>query len=88
VEQLYPFPQDELAAELARYPEATEVVWVQEEPANMGALVYMQRRLTRMMPRDRHVRTVKRTASASPATGSGKAHELEQKTLLTLAFTT
>ncbi len=86
VEQLYPFPQDELAAELARHPRATEVVWVQEEPANMGALAYMLPRLTRMC-RDRHIRTVKRTASASPATGSAKAHELEQKTLLTLAFT-
>ncbi|MGH9648846.1 MAG: 2-oxoglutarate dehydrogenase E1 component [Terriglobales bacterium] len=87
VEQLYPFPQDELAAELARHSRAKVVVWVQEEPANMGALAYMLPRLTRM-GRDRHIRTVKRTASASPATGSAKAHELEQKTLLTLAFTT
>ncbi|MGH9508537.1 MAG: 2-oxoglutarate dehydrogenase E1 component [Terriglobales bacterium] len=87
VEQLYPFPQDELAAELARHPRAKVVVWVQEEPANMGALAYILPRLTRLC-RDRHIRTVKRTASASPATGSAKAHELEQKTLLTLAFTT
>ena len=87
LEQLYPFPQTELAAELARHPHATEVVWVQEEPANMGALSYMLPRLTRMC-RDRHIRTVKRSASASPATGSSKAHEVEQKTLLTLAFTT
>ncbi len=87
LEQLYPFPQTELAAELARHPHAREVVWVQEEPANMGALAYMLPRLTRMC-RDRHLRTVKRSASASPATGSAKAHELEQKTLLTLAFTT
>jgi 2-oxoglutarate dehydrogenase E1 component len=87
IEQLYPFPQEELAAELARHPDA-DIVWVQEEPANMGALAYMQRRLTRMMPRNRYVRTVKRAASASPSTGSAKAHELEQKTLLTLAFST
>jgi 2-oxoglutarate dehydrogenase E1 component len=87
LEQLYPFPQAQLAAELARHPHAKVVVWVQEEPANMGALAYMLPRLTRLC-RDRHLRTVKRTASASPATGSAKAHELEQKTLLTLAFTT
>ncbi len=86
LEQLYPFPQAELAAELARHPRAKEVVWVQEEPANMGALSYMLPRLTRMC-RDRHIRTVKRSASASPATGSHKAHEVEQKALLTLAFT-
>jgi 2-oxoglutarate dehydrogenase E1 component len=86
LEQLYPFPQSELAAELARHPQAKEMVWVQEEPANMGALAYMLPRLTRMC-RDRHIRTVKRSASASPATGSAKAHEVEQKTLVTLAFT-
>ena len=72
---------------MARHPKAREIVWVQEEPANMGALFYV-------LPRIEHyiqgipVRSVKRSASASPATGSAKAHELEQKTLITLAFTT
>ncbi len=87
LDQLYPFPKDELAAELARHANAREIVWVQEEPANMGALFYVMPRLRRLagsLP----VRSVKRSASASPATGSAKAHELEQKTLLTLAFTT
>ena len=56
-------------------------------PANMGALFYAQPLLERAAG-GRPVRSVKRSASASPATGSAKAHELEQKTLLTLAFTT
>jgi 2-oxoglutarate dehydrogenase E1 component len=85
LEQLYPFPEEELAAELARYPQAREIVWVQEEPANMGALSYVVPRLHRLAG-GRAVRSIKRSAAASPATGSAKAHELEQKTLLTLAF--
>ncbi len=85
VEQLYRFPGAELAAELRRHPYAKEIVWVQEEPANMGALNYILP-LMEMVADDRHVRTVKRSASASPATGSAKAHELEQKTLIDRAF--
>ncbi len=87
IEQLYPFPEAELKAELQRHPNLREIVWVQEEPANMGALSYMLPLLERAgggIP----VRSVKRSASASPATGSPKAHELEQRALLQLAFTT
>jgi len=87
LEQLYPFPDKELAAEFARHGEAGDIVWVQEEPANMGALFNMLPRLQRIAG-ERHVMSVKRSSSASPATGSAKAHEVEQKTLLTLAFTT
>ncbi len=87
LDQLYPFPEQELAAELARHAAAREIVWVQEEPGNMGALSYVIPYLERA-GRGLPVRSVKRSASASPATGSAKAHELEQKTLLTLAFTT
>jgi 2-oxoglutarate dehydrogenase E1 component len=86
LEQMYPFPQEELAAELDRHMNAREIIWVQEEPANMGALFYVLPRLRRVA-HGRNVRTVKRSASASPATGSGGAHEVEQKTLLSLAFT-
>jgi 2-oxoglutarate dehydrogenase E1 component len=86
LDQLYPFPEEELAAELARH--AGEIVWVQEEPANMGALFYVVPKIRLVVGEERSVRSVKRSASASPATGSAKAHELEQKTLLTLAFTT
>src|SRR5216684_4401207 len=87
LEQLYPFPDKELAAEFARHGNDGDIVWVQEEPANMGALFNMLPRLQRIAG-DRSVLSVKRSSSASPATGSAKAHEVEQKTLLTLAFTT
>ena len=85
LDQLYPFPEEELAEELKRHSEARDIVWVQEEPANMGALFYVMPRIAPLTG-GRPVRSVKRSASASPATGSPKAHDLEQKTLLTLAF--
>ena len=89
LDQLYPLPRTEISAALAEHPQAREVVWVQEEPANMGALFYILPRLERLaQAKGLQVRSVKRSASASPATGSTKAHELEQKTLLALAFTT
>ena len=86
VDQLYPFPEAELAAELERHGNARDILWVQEEPANMGALFYMLPRL-RHLAGERPVLSVKRSPSASPSTGSAKAHEMEQKTLLALAFT-
>jgi 2-oxoglutarate dehydrogenase E1 component len=85
LEQMYPFPADELLEELDRLGPLREIVWIQEEPANMGALSFVVPRLERIS-RGRPVRTIKRAESASPATGSAEAHKLEQKTLLTLAF--
>ena len=85
VEQLYPWPEAELTAEVARHPEAREIVWVQEEPDNMGALSFVVPRLRRLFP-ERKVLSIKRSAAASPATGSAKAHDLEQKTLISLAL--
>ncbi|MGC2618621.1 MAG: 2-oxoglutarate dehydrogenase E1 component [Acidobacteriaceae bacterium] len=86
VDQLYPWPEDELKAAVAAHPNAREIVWVQEEPSNMGALWFVLPRLKRMFT-DRQVLTVKRSAAASPATGSAKAHEVEQRTLIELALT-
>ena len=86
IDQLYPFPEAEMQRELDRHASAREVVWAQEEPANMGAMFYVMPRLRRVSS-DRPVFSVKRSASPSPATGSAKAHEMEQKTLITLAFT-
>ncbi|MBV8478227.1 MAG: 2-oxoglutarate dehydrogenase E1 component, partial [Acidobacteria bacterium] len=86
LEQLYPFPEAELAAAIEQHASARDLVWVQEEPANMGAFFYVLPRLKKIAG-NRPVLSVKRSASASPATGSAKAHEVEQKTLLTLAFT-
>jgi 2-oxoglutarate dehydrogenase E1 component len=85
VEQLYPWPEAELQAALNQHPHAAEIVWVQEEPANQGALAYVMPLLKRLA-HDRPVVSVKRTASASPATGSAKAHEMEEKTLIDLAL--
>jgi 2-oxoglutarate dehydrogenase E1 component len=86
LDQLYPFPKTELIAEMARHPQAHDVVWVQEEPANMGAMFFVRPRIETLLCRK--IRTIKRASSGSPATGSAKAHALEQQALLTLAFTT
>jgi 2-oxoglutarate dehydrogenase E1 component len=85
IEQLYPFPEAEVQAAIDQHPSAQEIVWVQEEPANMGAHTYIMP-LLKVIAGDRALTSVKRSASASPATGSAKAHELEEKTLIDLAF--
>ena len=87
LEQMYPWPEVELQAALDQHPGAQEIVWVQEEPANMGAFSYAMPLMKRMVG-DRALLSVKRSAAASPATGSAKAHELEEKTLIDLAFGT
>jgi 2-oxoglutarate dehydrogenase E1 component len=85
LEQIYPWPEEEMQAALDQHPDAQEIVWVQEEPANMGAFSYAMPHLKRMVG-DRALTSVKRSASASPATGSAKAHEMEERTLIDLAF--
>ncbi len=86
LEQMYPFPEDDLRQALGHYSNASEFLWVQEEPANMGALSFVVPRLKRIV--GSRLRSIKRAANATPATGSGKAHELEQKTLIALALGT
>ena len=85
LEQMYPWPEEEMQAALDQHPHASEIVWVQEEPANMGPLFHVLPHLRRMAG-DRAVLSVKRSPSPSPATGSAKAHDLEEKTLIDLAF--
>ena len=87
LDQLYPWPEAELKAAIEAHPSAHEIVWVQEEPANMGAFNFVLPRLRRLAG-DKQVLSVKRSAAASPATGSAKAHEMEQKTLIDLALKT
>lgn len=87
LEQMYPWPEAELQAALDQHPGAEEIVWVQEEPANMGAQFYVMP-LLRRVARDRAVLRVTRSASATPATGSAKAHDIEEKTLIDLALGT
>jgi len=80
LEELTPFPKEELSAAIASFPKAGEVVWVQEEPANMGALAHVVPRIEAGsgLP----VRSISRVPSGSPATGSATLHEREQKELL------
>ena len=86
IEQLYPTPRDALAAALSRYPNGTPVVWVQEEPTNMGASCFWSLQFgTRLL--DRFPLTfVARPASASPATGSASRHQQQQAELVAAAF--
>jgi 2-oxoglutarate dehydrogenase E1 component len=86
VEQIYPWPLDPLTAVFERYSEATEVVWLQEEPENMGAWSFVHARLHACLPERLRLRHVSRTESASPAIGSAALHQLEQADLLRRAI--
>ena len=88
LEQLYPWHDQQVAFALSPFPKLRELIWVQEEPQNMGALGFVEPRLRRIANTGgaRALRMVSRHESASPATGSHKAHVLEQKALLAEAF--
>lgn len=81
LEQLYPFPQKQVDSILKKYKSAKEIFWVQEEPENMGAWSYMLRQL-----KEKNIQLIARSESASPATGSHKQHEKEQKEIVDKAF--
>ncbi|EMQ99710.1 multifunctional oxoglutarate decarboxylase/oxoglutarate dehydrogenase thiamine pyrophosphate-binding subunit/dihydrolipoyllysine-residue succinyltransferase subunit [Paeniglutamicibacter gangotriensis] len=83
VEQLYPLPAAEIAAEIAKYPNA-EVVWAQDEPANQGPWPFVGLNLPAELGKT--VRLISRPASAATSTGTHKRHEIEQATLLTEVF--
>jgi 2-oxoglutarate dehydrogenase E1 component len=86
VEQLYPWPEDDIEMVLESYPAARELVWLQDEPENMGAWNYVHGKLHAVL-RDRYqLRHVSRQASGSPATGSHALHELELEDLLDRAL--
>ena len=89
VEQLYPTPVDEVSevlASLRRGPAATDIVWVQEEPANQGAWPHMELHLAEGLPDGVRLRRVSRRASASPAAGVAAVHEAEQAALIEAAL--
>jgi 2-oxoglutarate dehydrogenase E1 component len=87
LEQLYPFPENDMQRTLEAYSDNTPVCWVQDEPENMGAWRYLRERCgTRLLDRF-HFFALCRPASASPATGSKSAHTLEQNWLVDKAFT-
>jgi 2-oxoglutarate dehydrogenase E1 component len=85
LEQIYPWPHEDLAAVLDRYPQLDELVWLQEEPKNMGAWPFVHHELHRHL-RELTVRHVARAESASPATGSSLVHAAEQADLLRRAI--
>lgn len=82
LEQLYPFPQDELEAVLRHVPDGTPLKWVQEEPENMGAWRFMRARHGPRLFGRFDMGLIARCASASPATGSASSHRLEQDQLI------
>jgi 2-oxoglutarate dehydrogenase E1 component len=88
LEQFYPFPERALRDVLASYPNATQLVWAQEEPRNMGGWAFVEPRLAGLMPSCERPHYVGRAASASPATGSYSIHEMEQRQLVNQALTT
>ena len=86
LEQYYPFPQPILADALKGYPNATEVVWVQEEPRNMGAWPFLHEHLLSVIGPNLELTYVGRPKAAAPATGSHHRHEDQQKKLVELAL--
>jgi multifunctional 2-oxoglutarate metabolism enzyme len=84
LERLYPLPADEVGAELAKYPSSAQVVWVQEEPANMGAWPFIAMHLPRLT--GRAIGVVSRPESSAPASGKAKAHAAEQSAILDAVF--
>ncbi|MFY7903937.1 MAG: 2-oxoglutarate dehydrogenase E1 component, partial [Rubrivivax sp.] len=86
VEQLYPFPHKAFAAEMRRFPNATEVVWCQDEPQNQGAWFFIQHPIHENMLEGQKLGYAGRPASASPAVGYSHLHQEQQKALLEQAF--
>ncbi len=86
IEQLHPWPAAQLTSVVSSFERAEEVVWLQEEPANMGAAGYVRDKLEESFGGDFAISKVSRVASGSPATGSHAMHELEQEDLLERAL--
>ncbi len=86
VEQLYPFPHKAFAAEMKKYPHATEVVWCQDEPQNQGAWFFVQHYIHENMSDGQRLGYAGRAASSSPAVGYAHLHQEQQKALLEQAF--
>jgi len=87
VEQLYPFPREELQGILERYGSAREVIWCQEEPLNQGAWFQIRHHIQACIGSGQRLRYVGREASASPAVGYYQVHQEQQKRLVSDALT-
>jgi 2-oxoglutarate decarboxylase len=88
VELLYPFPQQQIEEEIARYPNLREVVWAQEEPRNMGARAHMSPRMLQILPDHLEFGYVGRPERASPGEGYPAAHTVEQNRIIRTALDT
>jgi 2-oxoglutarate dehydrogenase E1 component len=86
VEQLYPFPADDITAILQRYSRVQQIVWAQEEPKNMGAWEFMGYRLKKLVGLRVPVNYVGRRRSGTPAEGSKTAHQVNQAMIAGYAF--
>jgi len=86
VEQLYPFPQEELEGILAEYPNLERLIWVQEEPLNMGAWNYLRPHLRQFTGDRLTLHYVGRPESSSPAEGSTTLYRINQQSLIEQAF--
>jgi 2-oxoglutarate dehydrogenase E1 component len=86
VELLYPFARDQLSEVISSYPNLKEILWVQEEPKNMGAWNFVHPRLEALARDDQKLRYVGRPERASPAEGMAELHEMEQHRIVTEAF--
>ena len=86
IEQLYPFPHDDFTAQIAAYPQATELVWCQEEPGNQGAWHRIQHYLLRHMRKGMRLDYALRPSSAAPAAGYLAVHQEQQKAVIEAAF--
>jgi 2-oxoglutarate dehydrogenase E1 component len=87
IEQLYPFPKEEFADALARYPDTTEVIWCQEEPQNQGAWDQLKHRFHHLIEQGKQPYYVGRAASAAPAVGHRSVHVAQQEQLVDEALT-
>jgi 2-oxoglutarate dehydrogenase E1 component len=86
VELLYPFPAVELTELVTRYPGLREIVWVQEEPRNMGPQKFMLPQLREIVPASITLQSIARPERSSPAEGYPAAHQAEQARIVRAAF--
>jgi 2-oxoglutarate dehydrogenase E1 component len=86
IEQVYPFPHDDFTAQIAAYPNATEVVWCQEAPGNQGAWHRIQHYLLRHLRKGMRLEYALRPSSAAPAAGYLAVHQEQQKAVIEAAF--
>jgi 2-oxoglutarate dehydrogenase E1 component len=86
LEQLYPFPFDQIKKTLTEFKDARQLRWVQEEPRNMGTWNFVLDRFQKILPKNRQIEYVGRLPSASPAAGSYQMHLAEHNLLLRQAF--